>query len=302
MSSTSSSAETRRSIETGMLFSPGLAEWFASHGDVIDVVSLVPEMLWHEGAGAPRYRWIEGAGEAFEDGAASKPVVLHGVGLSIGSGIPLDAEHVDQVSSVADRYGARWYSEHLAAFRLARDETGSAHAGIGLPVPFDAASLRELVPKVAEAVRRAGLPVLLENSAIYVEVPGQEMTEAGFMNRLSEEAGSGVLLDLHNLYVNEVNLGWDAEAYLAELDLDNVVEVHVAGGEMLGAWYTDAHSGECPERVWELLGAVVRSAPALRLVTFEMHESRLPVVGDAGALAQLARIRAVRDGADARVA
>jgi hypothetical protein len=134
--------------------------------------------------------------------------------------------------------------------------------------------------------------MLLENSAIYVDVPDTEMSEAAFLNRLCDEAGCGVLLDLHNLVVNEVNLGWDLAAYLDELDLSNVVEIHVAGGEMLGAWYTDAHSGSCPERVWELLDAVVPVTPELRLVTFEMHESRYDVLGGDGLADQLSRIRA----------
>jgi uncharacterized protein (UPF0276 family) len=91
--------------------------------------------------------------------------------------------------------------------------------------------------------------------------------------------------------VNEVNLGWDAERYLDELDLTRVLEVHVAGGEMLGRWYTDAHSGACPERVFELLELVIARAPALRLVTLEVHESRIEPLGMAGLDDQLARIR-----------
>ncbi len=91
--------------------------------------------------------------------------------------------------------------------------------------------------------------------------------------------------------MNEVNLGWDAERYLDELDLAHVVEVHVAGGEMLGDWYTDAHSGACPDRVWELLDLVVPAAPALQLVTFEMHDSRYEPLGLEGLLGQLSRIR-----------
>lgn len=278
------------SIDVGVLYNGELADVITTDCDLIDAVSLIPETLWHESTERPRYRPIPDAFQAFDEVAAAKPVVLHGVGLSIGSGVPLDWEHLERVIATIDRYGARWYSEHLAAFRVSQHASGPSHAGVGLPIPFDVATLRLLVPKLEAVVAELDVPFLLENSAIYVDIPGQEMTEAAFLNRISEETGAGVLLDLHNLMVNEVNLGWDAEAYLSELDLRSVVEVHVAGGEMLGAWYTDAHSGACPERVWNLLELVATAASDLRLMTFEIHESRVPVLGISGVREQLSRL------------
>lgn len=280
-------------IGVGVVYNGALAEPLAAGPGLVDIVSLIPEMLWHETAERPRYRRIDAAAKLFDAAVAGAdtPVVLHGVGLSIGSDLPLDVEHLDQVAEVADHYGARWYGEHLAAFRVATAASRPMHAGMSLPLPFDSQTLRRLAPKVASVVNRMGMPFLLENSAIFVPVPDEEMTEAGFLNRLGAEAGAGVLLDLHNLYANEINLGWDADDYLAELDLTLVKEVHVAGGEFLGRWYTDAHSGACPERVWRLLDGVARDAPNLELVTFEMHESRYDVLGEDGLRRQLDRIR-----------
>lgn len=286
----------------GLVYSEAFAPFIGEFGELIDVVALMPETLWHERPAASRYEMIPGALEAFAECIGDHDVVLHGIGLSIGSDAPLDIEHVEQVRSVGDRFGAGWYSEHLAAFRVGFDASTVMHAGVGLPVPFDEPALRLLEAKTAELVARAGRPVLLENSAIYVEIPDADMTEAAFLNALTGATGCGVLLDLHNLVVNEINLGWDAHAYLDELDLETVAEVHVAGGEHLGRWYTDAHSGGCPERVWELLALVGERAPALRLVTFEMHESRLANVGADGLARQLAQIRSTLDQAVARVA
>lgn len=289
-------------FDVGVLYSGALDEVLARRDDLVDTVSLIPETLWHEAADAPRYTWIDDTLAAFERVAGRRPVVLHGIGLSIASGLPLDEAHVDQVTGAIDRFGARWYSEHLAAFRVGDGRGGSAHAGLGLPVPMDDATLRALVPKVARAVARVEVPMLLENNAVYVDVPGNTMTEAGFLNRLCDETGAGVLLDLHNLHVSERNRSWDTEAYLAELDLRHVVEVHVAGGEMMGAFYTDAHSGACPEPVWDLLQDVAAAAPRLRLVTFEIHESRVAPLGLDGLEEQFGRIRAVRDEVAAGVA
>jgi uncharacterized protein len=282
-------------VGVGVVYNEALANRLETTPGIVDAVSLIPETLWHESAESPRYRRIPAVVDLFEEALGEIPCVFHGIGLSIGSGLPLDMEHLEQVADAADHYKPLWYSEHLAAFRVGESDQTRIHAGVGLPVPFDTPTLHQLVPKMSTVVGHLGIPVLLENSAIYVEVPDNEMTEAHFLNRLCEETGAGVLLDLHNLMVNEVNLGWDGERYLDELDLSQVLEVHVAGGEMLGRWYTDAHSGACPERVFELLDLVVASAPALRLVTLEIHESRIPPLGADGLDSQLARIRVSAD-------
>lgn len=289
-------------VGVGVLYSGALAEPLVTNRLPIDLISVIPETLWHESHDPPRYRLIPSAVDLFDTVTAHTPVVFHGIGLSIGGGRPLDIDHVRHIAAAADRYQAGWYSEHLAAFRVGHEQMGEIHAGVGLPVPFDSETLRQLAPKLSIVIEEVGRPVLLENSAIYVEVPDSEMTEAAFLNRLCEATGAGVLLDLHNLFVNQLNLRWDAELYLAELDLANVVEIHVAGGEMLGAWYTDAHSGACPAQVWELLDRVVPFAPALRAVTFELHESRYPTLGLNGLNAELSRIRSSIGGARVDVA
>jgi hypothetical protein len=94
----------------------------------------------------------------------------------------------------------------------------------GLPVPLDGPTLRDLASKVA-----AGGAILtcmdLEN-------------RGGIFRPVARETGAGILLYLHNLAVNEINLGWAADEFLAELDLTRVVEIHVVGVDMLGRWYT----------------------------------------------------------------
>jgi uncharacterized protein (UPF0276 family) len=291
----------RGNVGVGVVYNGALADWLSASPGALDAISLIPETLWHESGGNPRYRWIPAAVELFERARSGLPVVFHGIGLSIGSGLPLDVAHLHQVKVAADRYQPLWYSEHLSAFKVDHGPGNAATAGVGLPVPLDTPTLRHLVPKMTETIARLEVPVLLENSAIYVEVPGAEMSEAQFLNRLCDASGAGILLDLHNLMVNEVNLGWNGERFLDELDLTRVGEIHVAGGEMLGRWYSDAHSGACPERVYELLDAVLARAPALRLVTLELHESRVEQMGASRLEAELSRIRTAVSSAPSHV-
>ncbi len=282
--------ELSKSAGVGVVYNGALAGLLGRKPQLVDTLSLIPETLWHEASGPNRYQWIPAAMRLFDALKDNQPVVFHGIGLSLGSAGPLDHGHVEQLALAADRYQPRWFSEHLATFRV-RSASGPAHAGVGLPVAFGSETLAHLAPKVEELQRRLELPVLLENSAVYVDIPNVEWSEAGLLNRLCDETGCGVLLDLHNLYANERNLKWDAEAYLDEMNLSNVVEIHVAGGEMMGRWYADAHSGASPDRVWELLDYVLPEAKALKLVTFEMHESRFDAMTEKGFLAELSAIR-----------
>jgi hypothetical protein len=117
------------------------------------------------------------------------------------------------------------------------------------------------------------------------------MSEAEFLNRFCAESGGGLLLDLHNLYCNVVNHGFSSSAFLDELDLSKVVEVHIANGSELGGMYADSHAGAPPEPVWEMLDELVGRAPNLRGITFEFHDSYLPQLGFDGIEDVIARAR-----------
>ena len=117
------------------------------------------------------------------------------------------------------------------------------------------------------------------------------MTEPAFLNELARRTGCGLLLDLHNLYCNARNFGFDPAAFLDELDLEPVVELHVAGGNEVEGFWTDSHSGPCPEMVWDLVASVIPRARNLKAVTFEFQESYFDVLGTAGVRAALDRAR-----------
>src|SRR5262249_40596438 len=149
---------------------------------------------------------------------------------------------------------------------------GERHTALALPVPYDREALR-LVSKRITAIRRTvPVPFLLENNVYFTDIPEQEMTEPEFLNALTTEAGCGLLLDLHNLYANARNHSFDSDAFLDQLDLTRVVEIHVAGGNEMEGIYTDSHCGPCPEEVWALLRVVAPRAPNLRAVTFEFDD------------------------------
>ena len=141
-----------------------------------------------------------------------------------------------------------------------------------------------------------GTRLLLENGVVHTPVPGSDMSEEDFMNALVRRTGCGLLLDLHNLHVNAVNLGLDADRFINGLDLDAIGEIHVAGGNSLFGAYLDSHAGACPSEVFGLLERTAPRCRNLSGVTFEFHETYFPGLGDAGVLGQLQQMRAAVGG------
>ena len=139
--------------------------------------------------------------------------------------------------------------------------------------------------------RRIAAPFLIENNVAYFEYPESTFDEPGFLNALTAATGCGLLLDLHNLHTNARNLGVDPQAFLDRLDLDRVVEIHVAGGLEFDGFYLDAHSGASPEPVWTLLEEVLPRCPNLCGVVFELFGSWFDELGTEGLDRQLGRMR-----------
>lgn len=277
----------------GVLFNPALAAFVRDDGALLDHLAVIPDRAWldHGPQAVPRFEDLPGPLAPVEQAAAQRPVVLHGIGLSILSAEPLDDAYVDQLARWRDRLGCDWVSEHLSFTRAGAGH--ATHAALALAMPYDHALLELLVPRVRAVQRRLGVPFLLENPVGYVDFGDDELGEPEFFNALMAESGCGMLLDLHNLYTNAHNGRCDALDYLARLDTTGVVEVHVAGGDAMLGLHTDSHAGPVHPGVWPLLDALLPRAPKLRAITFEFHEGSWPLLLRDGVAAELGKARAI---------
>ncbi len=284
-------------LGVGLLYNTSLHRFMETDLDSLDFVAIMPDIFRTDrGLRAdPRFLPLETIPHVLDRFAAKRPVIAHSVGLSIGTAAFFDTEYIEEIGRWQARYGFPWHSEHLSFFRLPGANGGERHTALALPVPYDREVLNLLVERVRAIRRTVSVPFLLENNVYFTDVPEQEMTEPEFLNALTAEAGCGLLLDLHNLYANARNHGIDSEAFLYQLDLSRVVEVHVAGGNDMDGIYTDSHCGPCPEEVWAMLRVVVPRAPNLRAVTFEFDDDYYSELGPAGVCAHLDRARAVLD-------
>jgi len=113
--------------------------------------------------------------------------------------------------------------------------------------------------------------VAVENVASLYD-PGGEMTGAEFANEVRDRTGCALLLDISNVVINEVNGFCDAAAEFDGLDLDGVVEVHMAGGELVDGLMWDAHSSPLPVGDVEWLERLLPRMPNCDRVIVERDE------------------------------
>jgi uncharacterized protein len=284
-------------LGVGLSFQGTLRGFVLESLDRFDFLEIIPDVFWtDQGRGTEgRYRESADAAPFLAQVAAAKPVIAHSVGLSIGSADAFDTEHVRQIASWHQRYGFPWHSDHLSFNRLEHASGHSIDIGVTMPVPYDQAVLDLLAERVEHVQAQVPVPFLLENNVYYFEIPEQEMTEAEFLNRLTARTGCGLLLDLHNVYTNARNHGFDPWDLLGGLDLSRVVEIHLGGGmEVDGVWL-DAHSGPCPEEVWAMLEEVLPRTSNLCGVVFEMFGNYFPSVGPEPLVRELRRAREILD-------
>ncbi len=278
----------------GLMVAPAFEPLLAVEG-LVDHLAVTPDRFWEDrGRSVPaEARFVDIPAWVALLQRAGRPQVTHHIGLSMASAICApDPAYVRQMGCWANRWNAHWISEHLAFVAIDRGD-GPAAAGLALTAPFDREVLDLVVDRARMVMAATGRPFLLENSSYFITFDDNEMDEPEFLNRFCEEASAGLLLDLHNLYCNTVNFGFSGHRFLDRLELDRVVEVHVAGGADLAGFWSDAHAGQPPEPVWDLLDDLLPRAPNLRAVTFEMHESWLPRTGFEGVAETLARARSM---------
>ncbi|MFE7270145.1 DUF692 domain-containing protein [Streptomyces sp. NPDC057623] len=182
-------------------------------------------------------------------------VVPHGVSLGLGGAERPDAERLTALAERVEALGSPLVTEHIAFVRAGGPLTASPRleAGHLLPVPRTRDALDVLCENVRIAQDALPVPLAVENIAALISWPGEEMTEGQFLYELADRTGVRLLIDVANLHTNHVNRGEDPAKALAELPLEAIAYVHVAGGfERDGVWH-DSHAHPVPQPVLDVL-------------------------------------------------
>jgi uncharacterized protein (UPF0276 family) len=215
-------------------------------------------------------------------------LIAHGVGLSIGSFDHWDEGYLYLLDELFDRFPIRWHSEHLACTVVAGENVGTM---------FSLPRTEEALDLICERVRliqeRYPVPFLLEHVIHLLPEASAQFTPAGFLNAITSRTGCGLILDAYNLECDFYNQGLDIPAFLNELDLAPVRELHLAGGVQHNGFYLDIHSRPTRDTTLALGRDIIRRAPDLRAVTYEFLKEAVMPMGHDAICTELARVRQV---------
>jgi uncharacterized protein (UPF0276 family) len=152
----------------------------------------------------------------------------------------------------------------------------------GAPMPLVAseAVVQSTIAAMRALADVARVPVGLEVLALAMS-PLNALAQSIMITRVLDEIDGVLLLDLHNLWCQATNFGFDPRELIARYPLDRVRQLHVAGGSWsesaFGAPFRrDTHDALAPDEVLALVAWAIPRCLALEVVILE----RLPTALD----------------------
>lgn len=176
-----------------------------------------------------------------------KPVIMHGVSLSIGSNDPLNYMYLEKLNELALFVEPEWISDHLCWTGIIHTNTHDL-----LPLPLTEESLQHVSERVLRVQDFLKRPLILENPSTYLEFTHSTIPEWEFLGELTSRTDCGLLLDVNNVFVSATNHHFDPETYIRNIPHHRIVQVHVAGPTDCGNYLVDTHDNPVPEQVWKL--------------------------------------------------
>ncbi|MCK7458018.1 DUF692 domain-containing protein [Idiomarina aminovorans] len=193
--------------------------------------------------GGPRKRMLKHLSERF-------PLSFHGVAGSLGNRSGQQSEHLQNVQKLVGEFEPALVSEHVAWSVYEHEYLADL-----LPIKRSHEALKILVDNINRYQNAIGRPILVENPTHYVTLE-HEQGEPEFLTEVARRSGCGLLIDITNLYLSEVNCGINAANFIQKIPANYVGEIHVAGFEhdkSINNLLIDSHSQAVPEPIKELL-------------------------------------------------
>lgn len=236
----------------------------------------------------PRVPWFEVHAENYFGGGTAVrvlehlrqdyPLSIHGVGLSLGSATALDSRHLTRLQRLVERIEPALVSEHLAWCMA--DGVYLNHL---LPLPYTEETLDIVCRHVEQVQTVLGRRLLVENPSSYLRFATSVIPESEFLSAMVQRTGCGLLCDVNNIYVSSQNFNTDPVAYLEQLPVEAIAEIHLAGHAVNDAdgqaILIDDHGSAVCDAVWHLYTlALERCGPVPTLIEWDTNIPAFPVL------------------------
>ncbi len=209
----------------------------------------------------PAVNWFEVHSENFffdnlatyqlEKIADNYPLSLHCIGLSLGSADKINLQHLQNLKDTIVRFKPDLVSDHLSWSSIDGNYLNDL-----LPMPYTTKSLHYFADKIKQVQDFLGCQILLENPSSYLRFRESNIPEWEFFSALPSLSGCGLLFDVNNVFVSCFNHGYQATDYINNVDVDDVLQIHLAGHTRKklpqGVILIDDHSQKVADKVWDL--------------------------------------------------
>lgn len=271
-------------LGVGIVYSSAIEPLIIEHAELFPVLEFEPQTTWIETPNNSVPFMVRDDVQQHIAQLTGRKLV-HSIGTPVGGSVPGHAAQLPLLRTTIETLAAPWASEHLS-FNLTRE----FFTGFFLPPRQTSAGVEIYSRAVQRLSEGLGVPIAIETGVNYLRQRSDELPDGTFMRAVSDTADCGILLDLHNIYCNQLNGRQTIEQFLAQLPLDRVWEVHLAGGfEMEGFWL-DAHSGAVPDTLMDIAREVIPSLPNLKAIIFEVFSSFIPRFGLDGIREQMEKL------------
>lgn len=238
--------------KVGLGWRSDLAAGIFSHLDCIDLLEVIADDFFD----APR-REIR----ALKTLASQIPVVLHGVGMGLASSVPVETKRLESMARLFDQVKPNFWSEHLAFVRGGGMEIGHLAAP-----PRTAETMEGAAENLSRAAALVGSRPIMENIATLIDPPGSALSESAWTSGILTWTDCALLLDLHNVYANGLNHGYDPKSFLEQIPANRIKVIHIAGGKFIYApdgsqRLLDDHLHDVPDPVFQLLEEAAGLSP-----------------------------------------
>jgi len=261
-----------RPLGVGLVYFSELDPLFQEGNPDLAVLELEPETFWEkiQPPNAARSEfYLPNAEVMTHIRALPQHKLIHSVGFPVGGSVCGGGDFITPLRESVTALGAAWVSEHLS-FNAISTSNGVEQVGFLLPPRQTSAGVLVAVRNIQRLASQLPVPFAFETGTNYLQPLADELPDGEFFGAIAERANSGVLLDLHNLWVNERNGRQPVVQVIDALPLDRIWEMHFAGGMMLGDYYLDSHSGAIPSLLLDIAAEIVPRLPNLGALIFEV--------------------------------
>lgn len=255
-------------IGSGIGFRPELKSYIFMNRDKIDFLEIIADHY----IDVPEWKMQE-----LELLKQHFTIIPHAINLSVGSAQGIDKSYLDKLSSLINYINPPYWSEHISYTQAHASDVGHLS-----PIIYNTDFLKIMENNVGLIHENISTPLILENITYHVEMPGKQFGDVEFLNELCNKTNIGLLLDLTNLYINSRNFKFDPFAFIDELNLENIVQLHYVGYQDHPFQIIDSHARQTQEEIFDLMSYLLKKhIPAgILLERDERYEFETEITSD----------------------